>query len=475
MNQLALDLPPAAKTQGVLVALSGGVDSTVLLYLAKIWAAEHGAKLVAAHIDHQLRPDSQQDASFCRRLCLKLKVELKVQPLTIQGRGSLQENARVQRYAALARIAAEAGLSFILTAHHIDDALETALLNFRRGSSSAGLSALLRRRAEPIPDWPQELKLWRPLINASSAQIIEFARQNQIAWHEDPSNQKRGSERNRLRHEVMDELTQSGRHRAGMLDTLKNLAGEREALDIWAENALTGAALKRPDYESVAFKVAPLRAMPFALITRVLQLAAGSLPAEVSLKREQLNQAAHLIQTKRSGRIDARGGLLHITQSCALFEVARGRGARRLADRRAAQVQAPPADDSSDAPLLPWFGTQFAFRAAPHLDPPDKASSLQATISAPAIIRGAAPGDRVRLAGLNGHKSLAALFSEANIPDFLRWRWPVFARADEPDEILWVCGLRHAKIESNRQPQPTPFRAEWSVSNGSIFAHALNA
>jgi tRNA(Ile)-lysidine synthase len=498
VSELHPDLPPDAARAGVLVAWSGGLDSTVLLHLIREWALDNDADFAAVHVDHGLRLSSREDAAFCRRTAAKLGIPLLVEALHVRPDGSTQQNARLQRYAAIARAAVRMGLGVVLTAHHADDALETALLNFRRGTSSGGLSALQRAddpanaqqslSRPPVPAWPAELAICRPLIASTRAGIRDYAERCGIEWHEDPTNAQSRYQRNRLRHEVVPALSEDGRYLPSMLATLENLASERAALECLADRAIENALLTAPDAESVALRVAPLRAMPAAVVTLALQRAARRLPAEVALSREHLNQVADAILTRATLRLDVRGGVIHVAEHLLLIEVARGRGGRHLHERRAQPISIDPRRIPG---RLPWFGTHLAWDLTPaDADAPRDAFAFEAAPLRnqsqpyePMILRGPRPGDRIDVRGMRGHKSVTDILNEAGVPAFFRWRWPCIARNAQTNEVEWVCGLRHAENPAQIAAPQTPdapklepvdqariLRIQWDVPPLSVFA-----
>ena len=156
-------------SRGLILAVSGGADSTALLVLAARWAKrlKHPPKLVAVTIDHGLRAEAAREAAAVRRLARRFGVAHRT--LRWQGRKpgtGLQEAARNARYRLLAQAAASAGYVHILTAHTMDDQAETVLFRLARGSGLDGLTAM--RKLSPFPQSGFEnLVLVRPLLDVS--------------------------------------------------------------------------------------------------------------------------------------------------------------------------------------------------------------------------------------------------------------------------------------------------------------------
>lgn len=193
---------------GLAVALSGGLDSCVLLSLVHALQQQvaidyHGAghfapfQLYAIHVNHGLSPNAGHWEAFCRETCDALGIELLVERITIDRNAgpSLENLAREQRYAAFQRhLQPGHGL---LMAHHLDDQSETFLLRTLRGAGPRGLGAMPARR--PLGQgW-----LLRPLLGCPRAELERYARQQHLRWIEDESNQSLDFDRNYLRRELL--------------------------------------------------------------------------------------------------------------------------------------------------------------------------------------------------------------------------------------------------------------------------------
>ncbi len=184
------------------IALSGGLDSTVLAHALTVTRERHGKSLLAVHVDHQLHPESGRWNDYCRRLADSLGIEFVAETVSVDaGRGSgLEAAAREARYAALARHVGDG--DWLLSAHHRNDQAETLLLNLMRGSGPAGIAGigLLTPFAA---GW-----LVRPLIDVSRDALEAYAAAQRLRWVDDPSNEDLRFDRNYLRHDVLPALEQ---------------------------------------------------------------------------------------------------------------------------------------------------------------------------------------------------------------------------------------------------------------------------
>jgi len=186
------------------VAVSGGVDSVALLHILqqlRTSAAPGTYGLTVAHFDHGIRPDSAEDHRFVRELARQYGLPY------IYGQGALgvhasEAAARKARYDFLRTAQAAAGAQAIVTAHHMDDALETAVHNIIRGTGRRGLTSL--QSTESIK---------RPLLHVPKQEIIAYAVANQLEWREDSTNASNDYTRNYIRHNILTRFEPQQRQR----------------------------------------------------------------------------------------------------------------------------------------------------------------------------------------------------------------------------------------------------------------------
>ncbi len=184
----------------LLIAISGGMDSVVLTDAIRVLGYSFGL----AHVNFQLRgTESDGDADFVRSLAKKLGVAFHYFTFDTnshcQQTGlSIQVAAREARYTWLEKVCKEEDYDYILTAHHLDDNVETFLLNFLRGTGAVGVAG--------IP--PVRGKVTRPLLSTTRHDLVTYAKESQLLWREDSSNKKDDYKRNYLRHHVIPHLQQ---------------------------------------------------------------------------------------------------------------------------------------------------------------------------------------------------------------------------------------------------------------------------
>lgn len=196
------------KTISYVVAVSGGVDSVVLLHILSQMAerssrdrSRPGMHLTVAHFDHGIREDSPDDRRFVERLAGMYGLAFVFDEGHL-GPDTSEATARDVRYAFLRRVRQASGAQYLVTAHHEDDVFETAILNLLRGTGRKGLSSL--RSTDEV---------YRPLLTTPKDHVIAYARKHNLQWREDSTNASDDYLRNYIRHNIMPRFDPAARER----------------------------------------------------------------------------------------------------------------------------------------------------------------------------------------------------------------------------------------------------------------------
>lgn len=197
----------ASVPSAMAIAYSGGLDSSALLHLAKTYAGTRGIALYAFHVHHGLSPHADSWLVHCEGECKRLGIPFDARRVSVEAGDSIEQAARLRRYAALGELCAKHGVSLLLTAHHLDDQAETVLLQLLRGSGVAGLSGMETVGCAPDLLGNRELVLGRPLLSVSRAELESFVSAAGITHINDESNTDLRYTRNALRHEIMPALS----------------------------------------------------------------------------------------------------------------------------------------------------------------------------------------------------------------------------------------------------------------------------
>lgn len=407
------DLPTPT---GYCVALSGGLDSTVLLHAMAVLRESLSVPLRALHIDHGIHADSVRWADQCAALCIELSVPLAQIRVSLSGRAKqgLEASARQARYAAFDEALAEGEM--LLSAHHRDDQAETLLLQLLRGGGVHGMAGM------PLLRQLGRGHLARPLLAVARAELLAYAHRHGLRWIEDPSNLDTRLERNYLRHRLIPQLEQ---RRAGQAKVLARSAAH------FAENAELLDELAAVDLAACADGEALM----------IPELLRRSPARQRNLLRFFVRRAGLPLPDHR--RLQAiLDDLLPAAADAEPRVSWAGAELRRYRDRLYAMspLPAPPEAgwqqewDGQGLLQLPCGLGDYRLSAQQGgLDP----SCLQGQRLTIRLRRG---GERLRLPGHSHHASLKTLLQQAGIPPWQRARLPLLYLNGELAQVagLWT-------------------------------------
>jgi len=215
----------------IAVALSGGLDSVVLLdTVCKVQAKNQSSQIFVFHIHHGLQKEADDWLIFCEKLAKKYKAHFDFRLLHLIGeeQGNIESRARAGRYEALTDLCTEYGIEDLLLAHHQNDQAETVLLQLLRGAGVAGVSGMPNSRV--LKTKAGEITLWRPLLNQSRKELEAYAKEHKLKWIEDPSNQDVKYRRNAVRKTIIPALEKIQPEAIANLARSAGLLGEAQTL-----------------------------------------------------------------------------------------------------------------------------------------------------------------------------------------------------------------------------------------------------
>jgi tRNA(Ile)-lysidine synthase len=399
---LAVHVPPAAS---IAVALSGGIDSMVLLDALALLARPRGAALSAIHVNHGISPQAERWAKFCAEQCAARNVALVTHRLALDlaHSANLEAVARNARYDILRK----AGADVVALAHHADDQAETVLLQLLRGAGPRGLSAMPRF----APGTPA---LWRPLLDLTRATLATYASERRMAWIEDESNADTHYKRNLLRHDIAPRLAA---HFPGYPATLARAAEHQsevsDLLDALAAEDAAGAAL--PD----ALDCARLTTLSPARARNLLRW----FLREQGLRSPSEARLADMLRQLAAARSDARTRIEHD-------------GAEIGCHRGLVVVHAR--SPSLSAFVQAWHGeAEVALPGGTLAFEPVQGCGMAASLLARGLVtlRSRAGGERLQLAANRPRRAVKKLLQDAGVPPWQRQALP----------LVW-CGERLAAV-----------------------------
>jgi len=430
------------REERLLVAVSGGVDSVVLLDVLVRLQDRLGLRLHVAHVHHGLRGKAaDRDAAFvvaeAARRALGASV-CRLDPAERRRGESVQVWARTARYACLYAVAARVRASRIAVAHTMDDQAETVLLHLLRGTGPRGLAG--------IP--PVRHRILRPLLAVSRAEIEAYATSRHLAYRTDASNASDAYLRNRVRHHLLPLLAKEYNPQiVGSLAALAALMGEDETtLAALAASLLAGVA--REAGPALCLPVQALRVIPPPIARRAFQDAFQKLSrGQHALTRRHLEAVRRLFTREGvvplPGRCEARreGAVIRIGPSAATAPGRSGKDSRAVGP--AGEIPIRPGAWTRWSPLhcrvrlRRLVAGARAVRRAPWRE---ILSPL--LLEAPLTLRSWRPGDRFQPLGMSGEKKLQDFFVDTKVPRQERARIPLLVAGGR---IAWVIGRRIAE------------------------------
>jgi tRNA(Ile)-lysidine synthase len=288
----------------LLLAVSGGPDSTALMVLAARWRKSLNAKpkLIAVTVDHGLRKEAKSEAANVGRLARKLGLAHRI--LRWSGRKpktGLQEAARAARYDLLAGAARKANASHILTAHTRDDQAETVLIRMSRGSGVSGLAAMARISTLP-GDGEGQIKLVRPLLDIPKVRLVATLRAAKITFADDPSNRDPRFTRARLRG-LMGELAREGLDARRLALLARRLKRADTAIEAAVERAEAELTLSPTTPGAIAFDAAGYGRLPAEIALRLLGRALAEAGDEGPVELGKLEALKAALDAAQNGDI----------------------------------------------------------------------------------------------------------------------------------------------------------------------------
>lgn len=412
---------PWWRRDSLLVAVSGGLDSTALLDLLHVLSLENGSRprLGAAYLDHGWRGrEGQADAAFLAESCARRGIPFyaggtgtRTQPCA--GRRSPEAAGREARYAFLAGIARREGYAAVATAHHADDQLETLLWRLERGGCDEGLAGVL-----PVATIAG-VEVVRPLLRVARKALVAYAEHRRLPFREDVTNGDLRFTRNRLRHLAAPRVSH-----ADAVALLRWASLHRRLVESAAERVEQWVTVDASGH--VRGPAERLALLPRELTREVLRRMFHHVadPA-AALPERALDQLQRLLTSAPGGRTALRGVRAHV--SCGWLLLERGGDERPHAPREGVEE------------VLARVAQQQGLRAAFH----------PAEVQGRLVVRAWKAGDRIEVGRSSrgdtaekptaGRKKVKDVFREARVPVWERRGYPVVA---DDRGVLWVPGLR---------------------------------
>ncbi|MCS1352392.1 tRNA lysidine(34) synthetase TilS [Mechercharimyces sp. CAU 1602] len=428
----------------ILVAVSGGADSMALLHILHTLSPRFSCRLLAVHIDHQLRgSESDEDANYVLEQCKRWGIDCHTEKISVRDvlateKGNLQDTARQLRYEAFVKIAKQTGATKLAVAHHADDQVETIIMRLLRGTGVAGLQGIPVTRSLP------PVTVIRPLLGVERSHIEQYCEQEGIMPRQDSSNQSLKYTRNRIRQQVVPLLQQmEPRVKEHLISLAEMVSKEEEAWRLYVEQAKKDVVVTE-EAGRVVLACEQLLLLPLALQRRLIKLILKCLSS--STEQEEtftaITQTLYLAQhAEPSVSVDLAGGVVARRQYQLLVIEMKKQAPQRESVESVVRIPIP------GTIKLPTFAGELTV-----IITEKKIESLQNTSSyyavfdraylrEPVVVRSRRTGDRMRPWGVNGTKKVKDMLIDAKIPVTIRDRVPIVCHGET---IIWIPGVRRS-------------------------------
>ncbi len=435
----------------LVVALSGGADSTLLLDLLSRLPG-YNLRLVAAHLNHCLRGvESDADQEFCRGMASRYAIPFEsrrvdVGSMAAKSRLNLEDAGRRVRIEFLDEISSTYGAAAVVLAHHADDQAETVLMRFLRGAGMTGLSGMAYRNSRGY---------LRPLLDITRGEIEQYLRRCSLEWREDASNSDTVYLRNRIRHQLLPLLEEyNPAIRSCLAATASIISGDEALLCELTERA--SAESCRVGEGRVVCSVGQLRTLNPALLRRVLRHAFKQLAG--TLERVTLRHVDALCELIDSDRPNSRLALPHGVAAVRAYDrlVLRQTGEDLLETDCELLITAP---GSYQLPRGGSLSVDVTSGAALPAAPGTACFDL-AKIPFPWLVRTFRPGDRMIPFGMSGRKKVQDIFIDRKIPTSERTSIPLLFCGEN---LVWIAGLCVSELCRIDAPSAAAVQVTWQV------------
>jgi tRNA(Ile)-lysidine synthase len=438
------------KNRPIIVGVSGGPDSLCLLETLR----QAGYSLVVAHFNHQLRPESSQDARMVEKTAARLMLSCHIDGADVrayanQEKLSIEEAARNLRYQFMFKLARERNAQAVAVGHTADDQVETILMHFLRGSAISGLKGMSYRSI--IKTFDPEIPIVRPLLNMWREETVVFCAANGLRPHYDSSNDSIDFQRNRIRHLLIPNLeSYNPKFREAVLRMSQSLKGDyaflMEMLETAWQETVTDA-----DQNSITFDADRLAKCSLGIQRNLVKHAMQTLRPAVDVNYSTLERAAAMINgPAHFPRMDLKGGLRMFRETNHLYICTLDAELPFNLWPQLTGVSSAPLSTPGQVELAGgwkfncerWGMPVLAREQAERNEDPFQVWLDVKNLSKPLNLRIRRQGDQFTPMGLDGHtQKLSDFFVNVKMPQRARENWPLLCAGDE---IIWVPGYRPA-------------------------------
>jgi tRNA(Ile)-lysidine synthase len=434
--------------QYVLIAVSGGLDSMVLLHLLCALATKYRWQLAVAHLNHQLRgPSSNADERLvratARKLGLRCIVDRKpVKQVAKARKESIEMVARILRHEFLVRSARKLKCPVVALAHHADDQVELFFLRLLRGAGGVGLAGMKWLSRSPADS---SIQLARPLLNVSKVELAAWAHAHRVRFREDATNAATDFLRNRIRHKLLPLLRRDFQPALKeVIPRVMEIIGAEaefavEAAEAWLQTVRSFASRrsgprKRGTPNPKTAQPTPFEELPIAMQRRVLQIqffSHGVTPPDFELIER--------LRTEADKQVTIAPGVTATRDTAGRLRIEKARSLAFSTRKRAIKLNGGAGEIAFEGAMIRWKVEPVAGLRV-HAQVPQYEEFDAEKIGTTIVVRHWHPGDRFQPIGMTQTVKLQNWFTNLKIPAAKRRE--LLVAETEGGEIFWVEGQR---------------------------------
>lgn len=414
------------KGQTLVLAISGGPDSMCLLHILNQLKEKYNLKLIVAHVNHNLREESKEEAKFVKKVCESHQITFELKELKNLPRTNTENDARIKRYEFFEKIVNKYQAEILMTAHHGDDLIETILMRLTRGSNFSGYKGFKK-----ITD-KKNYQLIRPLIYLTKEEIINYNKEKNLEYRIDKTNQSEDYTRNRFRKKIVPFLHQEN---PKVHQKFLKFSEELDRIEAYLEKKTKTVLTSIYDFDKV--NLHKFKELDFVFQIRVI---------DDMLKKEYQDKIY----------------LLNDTHQKMIFNLIENKSPNKRINLPLDKILQKSYHylyfDNSHEQIK----KEYILKDSIILNNQEKIIKLTTSsilksnnllrlnsneIALPLKVRTRKKGDIIKLKNLNYTKKLKDIFIDEKVPLEKRNNWPVITDAN--DVILWIPGLKKSNFDKN--------------------------
>lgn len=427
MNEAKQTIKNNLKNETVVVACSGGPDSMTLLKITNDLKEELNLKIVCAHVNHKIRPESDDEAIMVEDYCKQNGISFEYMTIDSYNNINFHQDARIKRYEFFNKCVKKCKAKHLLTAHHGDDLMETILMRIVRGAtfkSYAGFSEKIENKSYTI---------LRPLITYTKNQVLNYAKENKIPYSIDNSNNKDDYTRNRFRKYVLPQLKEEDKN------VHKKFYKFSKTIELYDEYINKDV---EKHYNQI-IKNAILNTSEFQKLDKIIQIRIIN-----KMLEEEYQNNLSLITDKHRDLI-----YKILTSNKPNQEISLPNHKKAIKTYNEFYIKTDNPKTTYQIELVDYI-TLPNQKTIEIIEDTDDTTNYTIRLSKqelkfPLYIRTRLDGDKIEIKGLDGHKKVKDIFIDEKIPKEERDLWPILV--DSNENIIWIPGLKKSKFDKQKR------------------------